>query len=531
VARVVGTGEPLVSIAANRRLVYRTYANQGQTNAENIVPDFSFAGYRGGGVPIPTARVVAEVSPTSGDNREHIQAAIDWVEANIPRGPDGLRGAVLLRRGIYEVTAPGLVISASGVVLRGEGQGKHGTVIVATSRIDYPLIEMRGRGKPYYSAQGSTTSIASPFVPVGATQLEVTDASAFAPGDLIYVRRTPNQLWVDDLEMGDFEPDDTPWTPGAYVVDSIRRIRAIHETRVFFDIPIMDTIEARYGSGTVTKVTKGEDFIEQSGVEALRLVSRYRDSNDERHSGVGVVLSRARNSWVRRVTALHFSFGAVTVRADSEFNTIEETAHLDPISAMRGGRRYPFFIASGTGNLFQRCYTRNARHSFVTGKAVPGPNVWLDCVAEKAHADDGPHMRWSTGILFDNVDTDTLHVQNRRGSGTGHGWAGAQVMFWNCRARSFISDAPNGAMNWVVGSEGKKSEGAFAPSDPFGWWESLGRPRAARSLYLEQLRDRLGQEAVNAVTIRAQRDDRIWQALKTWAGEGQLADDASEEKP
>src|SRR5687768_9836264 len=37
-ARVVGTGEPLVSLAGNGRLVYRTYANQGQTNAENIVP-------------------------------------------------------------------------------------------------------------------------------------------------------------------------------------------------------------------------------------------------------------------------------------------------------------------------------------------------------------------------------------------------------------------------------------------------------------------------------------------------------------
>jgi hypothetical protein len=223
---------------------------------------------------------------------------------------------------------------------------------------------------------------------------------------------------------------------------------------------------------------------------------------------------------VRKITAVHFAFGAVVVRAGSELNTIEDSASLDQVSLIQGGRRYPFFAVSGTRNLFQRCYTRSARHSFVTGRAVPGPNVWLDCVADKAHADDGPHMRWSTGVLYDNIDTSHLYVQNRRGGGTGHGWAGAQVMFWNCRANVLICDAPRGAMNWVIGSEGEKRQGSRAPSEPFGWWESLGRPRAARSLYLSQLRDRLGPAAVERTTTAAQRKDRIWAALRKWAGEG-----------
>ena len=43
---------PLISLQ-NGKLVYNKYANQRQQNAVNQIPDFSNAGYRGGGVKIP----------------------------------------------------------------------------------------------------------------------------------------------------------------------------------------------------------------------------------------------------------------------------------------------------------------------------------------------------------------------------------------------------------------------------------------------------------------------------------------------
>ena len=45
--------------------------------------------------------------------------------------PDGFRGAVLLRAGYYRLATP-LRIQASGVVLRGEGMGDTGTVLIGT---------------------------------------------------------------------------------------------------------------------------------------------------------------------------------------------------------------------------------------------------------------------------------------------------------------------------------------------------------------------------------------------------------------
>ncbi len=121
---------PAVSVRAGTdgQLVYGSDA-QG-----NRVVDFSHAGYGGGGVAIPDVPAKIYVAPEGGDHRRRIQAAIDLV-SSMPPGADGFRGAVLLTRGTYRIDT-GLRIRTGGVVLRGEGQGEDGTVLVAagTSR-------------------------------------------------------------------------------------------------------------------------------------------------------------------------------------------------------------------------------------------------------------------------------------------------------------------------------------------------------------------------------------------------------------
>src|SRR5688500_9335040 len=86
----------------------------------NTIPDFSRAGYGGGGVKIPELPVVVTLSPeTKGDDGARIQAALDTI-AQRPADARGWRGAVLLKRGVYRVEGS-LVLQAGGVVLRGEG--------------------------------------------------------------------------------------------------------------------------------------------------------------------------------------------------------------------------------------------------------------------------------------------------------------------------------------------------------------------------------------------------------------------------
>ena len=75
----------------NGRLMYEPDARG------HRVPDFSTVGYRRGGVPIPDIPTRATVEPGPGDDAARIHAAIAQV-AGLPIGPDGYRGAVLLKR-------------------------------------------------------------------------------------------------------------------------------------------------------------------------------------------------------------------------------------------------------------------------------------------------------------------------------------------------------------------------------------------------------------------------------------------------
>src|SRR4030095_6193143 len=91
--------------------------------------DFSNCGYRGGGVPIPDVPANVTLAPGNGNDTQRIQSALDQI-AKLPIEPSGFRGAVLLKRGRYRIEGA-LAIKASGVVLRGEGQGEDRTVLIA----------------------------------------------------------------------------------------------------------------------------------------------------------------------------------------------------------------------------------------------------------------------------------------------------------------------------------------------------------------------------------------------------------------
>src|SRR6187399_2897546 len=90
----------------------------------NKIPDFSNAGYKGGGVPIPMVQPKVTVWPVPGDNSDHLQKVIDSVSA-LPLDAFGFRGAILLKMGEYNLEKP-IYIKASGIVLRGEGMSDIG---------------------------------------------------------------------------------------------------------------------------------------------------------------------------------------------------------------------------------------------------------------------------------------------------------------------------------------------------------------------------------------------------------------------
>lgn len=494
---------------SNGKIAYGKYLNRGETNRDNQIPDFSYAGYKKGGVKLPNAPVKITLYPQSGDNSTRIQEAINYV-AGLPADGNGVKGAVLLKKGRYQVNKT-ININKSGVVLRGEGQGADGTIIYDAQTVQNNCIEMGG-AYSINEVSGAKTKITSAYNGSGTRSFTVESPSYFRPGDDVYVQKTVNQTWLDDLGMEQYG-----WTTSRYSVKHMRKITAVEGNKITIDIPLVDTIENKYGGGVLIKITKNV-AVQNCGVENIRIDSYYRNSTDEAHGWAAVQMEGIENSWVKNVTAVHFGYSCVNMAGDANFNTVQDCAYIEPISEVTGGRRYSFAIQSGTGNLFQRCYTNGGRHDYVTGALAAGPNVFLDCYSENCKSNTGPHHRWATGILFDNVLTAEASVENRKDSGSGHGWAGAQIVWWNCETQNIICDAPKGGMNFAIGCTGSRREGNWAPEEPAGYFEGHGKHTALRSLYIQQLYDRLGRQALENTLTTDQLTGDIYDALDAWAG-------------
>ena len=466
------------------------------TDAEgDRIPDFSTSGYRGGVERIPTASVQVTVNPGVGDDSARIQAAIDTVSA-LPIGADGLRGAVLLTRGQYEV-ANTLRIMADGVVLRGEGQYGNGTVITATGTTQRRALEIVGPDTtPFWSrVSGSTVNIADDYVPVGATSFNLDPGHTFTPGDNIVINRGSTQAWFEDIGTDQL---DNPWQPGSRDLRFDRTVTEVDGNTITIDAPVVNALEqAAYGQMTVYKYTF-PDRVQNVGVENLRFVSQTDGSpTDEDHAWTAVWMDGVEDVWVRQMDAKNFGYAAVQTGKTAKAVTVEDVSYLEPVSQVTGGRRYSFAL-QGSENLVQRVFSEDARHDFVLGSSGAGPNVFLFATAKDTNNDIGPHHRWSAGTLFDNVHVtgDEINARWRGNSGTGHGWAGANMVIWNSVADAFEVQNPPTAQNWVIGATGGPVRiGTFNAGDYNGTLEignvdSEGTPVAPNSLYIAQLRER-----------------------------------------
>jgi hypothetical protein len=104
--------------------------------------------------------------------------------------------------------------------------------------------------------------------------------------------------------------------------------------------------------------------------------------------------------------------------------------------------------------------------------------------------DAGPHQRWATGTLYEDLKIDgAILIRNRSNMGTGHGWAGANNVIWNSEAETYVVSSPFVAYNWAFGTKGKV--GDEGQGNPEGIYISSGKHVQPESLYEQQLRERL----------------------------------------
>jgi hypothetical protein len=450
---------------------------------------FSHCGYGGGGVPIPGVPVRVVVGPRQGDNGPRIQAAIDYVSGLRPHA-NGFRGAVLVLAGRHEISGC-LRILASGVVLRGQGQGPAGTVLVATGTDRRTLIQVAGKSDRKL-ADGPAFAVADAYVPVGAYRLRL-DRKGLRPGDTVLVEHPSTKEWIAALGMDRFPTDGKgswlDWRPGTLDVRWDRVVAKVDGDTITLDAPLTTALDAAHGGGKVRRYS-WPGRISHVGVENLRCESAYDRTNphDEQHAWGAVGIDVAQDVWVRRVTADHFAGSAVSVLDGARRVTVEDCESVRPVSEIGGYRRHTFYT-SGQLTLFRRCKAAGGRHDFAAGYLAAGPNAFVQCQATSAHDFSGPVESWASGVLYDNVTVDGggLALTNRETDGHGVGWAAANCVLYQCSASVITCRQAPTAQNWAIGCWGQIVGN--------GHWRSMNQFVKPASLYAAQLADRLGDKA------------------------------------
>jgi len=489
------------------KLVYKT------TATGDRIMDFSHAGYMGGGVALPTVPVKRTVQPSGGaDDTGAIQAALNAV-GSMPL--DGqFRGAVLLAPGTYHCLGT-ITISNSGVVLRGAGNFAEGgpkSVLRLGGRPHTAIVvRASGGGRPAAaSSRGGaseafpTTAIADSYVPAGAISFTVVDASGFHIGDPIEIRRPVTPAWVKFLQMDDLVRDGKPqtWLRTGSVTVTERRVTAVTGNRITLDVPLSDSFDAKYLSppGTIVAMISSPARISQAGIEDLGIESPAQAiSHSEPH--FTAVRMNGEDCWMRDVVIAE-TMNSVGVNG-RRITLLRVAVNR---KALHQGSSRPAEFAPNAGQvLLDRC-TVNADNVWFagTGSGQAGPIVLLNCVFQG----DGrveSHQRWSTGLLYDNCRAPRggLDFRNRGSMGSGHGWSMGWGVAWNCVAKDYVIQNPPGAVNWMIGCAGTNRPlprpFGSSPTLPLGTMDSNGKAVAPQSLYLAQLAERLGPQALRAV--------------------------------
>jgi hypothetical protein len=487
------------------KLKYKTTASGDQ------IMDFSHAGYMGGGVSLPSVPVKRIVNPSgSHDDLIAIQSAINEVAA-MPL-VNGFRGTVLLSPGKFNCSGS-IIISADGIVLRGSGENKNGTVIWITGNphtaivigLGNTKIPLGATEKNEISEPGPKTYVTDSYVPCGTNTITLANTTGFAVGDTIIIKRPVTPAWIHFMQMDDMFRNGKKevWiAPGRTGIIN-RRITALIGQRITLDIPVPDSYDARYLGSAQTTVSKVKLSVrlKNIGIEAIHIQCSPLEV-DYGHAPYAAIRIGGDDCWVKNVFCEETMNSTVLAgdRITMEHVVVKHTY------TNLGASKPTDFSLEGSQNLIDRCEISGGNTYFVwTSGLIYGPNVLLNCTFTGLGSRIQPHQRWATALLLDNcsVPDGGIDFMNRGVAGSGHGWTMGWAVAWNCIAKTYIIQNPPGAFNWAIGCIGERQQTArlfdTGPIQPEGIFDSYNKPVSVQSLYLAQLSDRLGSKALKNI--------------------------------
>src|SRR5581483_5407525 len=282
--------------------------------------------------------------------------------------------------------------------------------------------------------------------------------------------------------------------PAGTVITTDRKISAISGNHITLDAPLADSFDTKYlgnPAGTMSKYS-WSGRISQVGLEHLRVQAPAANE-----SYIAVYMDNIIDSWVRDVT-IQDGVNSFTVQNGAKRVTVDSVNIIRTVVISSSAPPWDF-SCDGTQIFFNKCRSEGTGvWPFITQGESTGPVVLLNFYSTE-NGGISPHQRWSTALLADNCSlpnapsgTQGISYRNRANHGSGQGWTTGWSVAWNVTTPYFLVSAAPGTENWCIGGIGAQT----STSDPDGIYDQLGNIVTPNSLYLEQLRERLGDQAL-----------------------------------
>ena len=480
------------------------WGQAGETwSASSRLPDFSFAGYRFGEVPLPDVAVVSNVRDfgAKGDGaHDDTQAFKDAIART-----EG--GAIFIPPGRYVVTDI-LWIEKSNLVLRGAGAEQ--TVLVCPKSLE-DIASRRtknasGLGTTVYSWAGGIVWVRGPGEsregrPVtaeaarGGHVLAVESTRGFRVGERVMLRVVDDEQrsLLDYLYAGD--PGDVSGLARPIKTSFVSRVTAVSEREVTLERPL--PFDVRLAWSPALAVFAPE--VSEVGIEALSFEfpdTPYRGHFTEAgHNAIAI--ERASDCWIRDVHIQNSDSGVFLRTA--MFCTVDGLT-LDSVRQVDGrGTTGHHGLNMGIDCLAQNFDFRTRFIHDITVDADDVRNVVKNGRGVNLSLDH--HKRVPYANLFCNLDAGEGTLIWKSGGGKGRGkHSAAWATFWNIRAANPMKEPDINFGPPLMNFVGLFTEEP-SRTDPAGRWFEAIPPEQLRpaDLHAAQLERRLKAKAQGGV--------------------------------
>jgi hypothetical protein len=499
---------------------------------DQLIQDFSYAGYRRGEEPIPNitgpifdAVATYGADPTgASDSTVAIQNAID---AAASAGG----GVVYLPTGNYLISPQGsnnycLVISGSNIVLRGAGAANTFLTNTETNMRSKQVIRV-STSVSIGSGVSLTADLTNP-----TRRLPVASPGSFAVGDYVLLKWNFTDEWIAEHGQQSYwseaggKPADAQYT---------REVVAVNEAEgwIEVDAPTRYTMKVR-DSARVEKIT---GMLSGVGIESLAIGNvqhpgttwgegDYSDPTKpayEVHASYILLMENACDSWITGVesyqpagntSTCHILSNGILVTRSFRV-TVSDCSMSRPQYGGGGGNGYMYRLQYASECLVKNSVADFSRHGIVVSHPGTSGNVFLDCEDRETGRATGHtgsyttsgsgsdnHMHFSHSNLWDSCHAyNSFYTASHRGTSgtTPHALTSAQAVYWNTSGSgtryNTIVESEQARYGYVIGTSGTKSGasnptgGNTAPADILEGI-GMGDTLEPQSLYADQLTKR-----------------------------------------